>query len=80
MPQLTGTTIHSAVDGNLSWPYQANVIKTLEQHKSRIGAIKAQFMKSSSENPHASHAVRLMIVSQSAAAAFFRMARHSKSA
>ena len=39
IPQLTGITIHSAVAGNLSWPYQANVMNTLEQHRRMIGAI-----------------------------------------
>src|SRR3954468_9589563 len=37
MLQLTGMTIHTATPGNSSWPYQANVMNTFEQSKSRIG-------------------------------------------
>src|SRR5665213_3889274 len=44
MPQLIGISIHSAVFGYLSCPYQANVMKMLETHSSAIGATKAQFM------------------------------------
>src|SRR5471030_1861526 len=37
MPQLTSTTCHSATLGNFSWPYQAKVIKTLEQNRRTMG-------------------------------------------
>src|SRR5665213_2162222 len=37
MPQLISTTCHRATLGNLNWPYQAKVIKTLEQNSSTMG-------------------------------------------
>src|SRR5471030_1739468 len=37
MPQLTSTTCHSATLGNFNWPYQAKVIKTLEQNRRTMG-------------------------------------------
>src|ERR1700744_2867173 len=45
MPQLIGINHKSGAVGKRSWPYQAKVIKTFEQHKSRIGAMKFQVIR-----------------------------------
>src|SRR6185437_1274107 len=44
IPQLTSTTIHSGRSGNLSCPYQAKVMKTLETERKTIGATAGQVM------------------------------------
>jgi hypothetical protein len=42
IPQLTGIKIHRDTVGNLSWPYQANVMNTLEIQRKTMGARAAQ--------------------------------------
>ena len=37
MPQLAIIATHSVAAGNFSWPYQANVMNTFEQHSMMMG-------------------------------------------
>ncbi len=39
MAQLTPTTIHSGLEPNFRWPYQAKVMKTFDSTSIRIGAM-----------------------------------------
>jgi hypothetical protein len=44
IPQLTGINIRREVVGNLSCPYQANVINTSETVSSKMGMSSGQFI------------------------------------